>query len=93
MKGIHSNFVDCPPIENHKQSLNNNVIAQESEDARSPWFSYERIVVEESGGAILDTNNDATLMSPVVGTPTLTYHCRNPAVLLYLLKKYITRHG
>ena len=70
MKGMHSNFVECPPIEIHKQSLNNNVIIQESEDERPPWFSCKRTVIEESGGAILDTNNDIALIIPVVGTPT-----------------------
>ena len=70
IKGMHSNVIECPPIDNHKQSLNNNVITQESEDDRPPWFSYERTILEESGGAILDTNNDIALMSSVVQNPT-----------------------
>ena len=72
MKGMHAKFGECPPLDIHKQARNNNVIIKESEDERPPWFSCERIVLAESGGAILDMNNAIALMSLVVGTHTNT---------------------
>ena len=70
VKETQMNVVEYPPLEYPNQSLDNNIITQESDDKIPPLFSSVRRVFDESGGTTLDMNNDSTLMSPVVGTPT-----------------------
>ena len=68
-KETQMNGVECPPLEYPNQSLDNNVITQESDDKIPPQFSSERRVLNESGGTTLDRNNDSDLLSQVLGTP------------------------
>ena len=67
MKETQMSVVQCSPLACHNQSLNNNVITQESDDKRTSLGSSERRAFNASRGTTLYSNNDSDSLGHAKG--------------------------